>query len=317
MRLNLKERKTWETFFKYGGTGAHEWDDKTTGRALGLRFDHAGDLVVADSYLGIYKIRMKDKTAETLVTSTEEPSGRPIAFFNSVAIAKDGTVYFTSSSDFDYRDGFLTVFAGPSGRLLKYDPARRITEVLVDGVYFANGVVLSEKEDYLLYNELGHKRIMKYHLAGSKSGKNEKLMSVPGFPDNLTPVKDRFMVAVMAMKPGNESKTMDTIGYQPLLRKFLARAAYAMTRIPLYLNSFYEIPILQELSYRAAAHETWSQFTPVRGMVMEFTGDGKVLQSWQSARGHRMSRFSEAHVHDGWMYLGSPWNNFAARIPYK
>ncbi len=90
-----------------------------------------------------------------------------------------------------------------------------------------------------------------------------------------------------------------------------------MTRIPLYLNSFYEIPILQELSYRAAAHETWSQFTPVRGMVMEFTGDGKVLQSWQSARGHRMSRFSEAHVHDGWMYLGSPWNNFAARIPYK
>ena len=45
--------------------------------------------------------------------------------------------------------------SGPTGRVLRYDPKRKISEVLVDRVSFANGIELSHKEDFLLYTESG------------------------------------------------------------------------------------------------------------------------------------------------------------------
>ena len=52
-------------------------------------------------------------------------------------------------------DGLLVALSGPTGRVLRYDPKRKSSEVLVDRVSFANGIVLSHKEDFLLYTESG------------------------------------------------------------------------------------------------------------------------------------------------------------------
>ena len=46
-------------------------------------------------------------------------------------------------------------------RLIKYDPASNRTEVLIKGLFFANGVQLSRKEDYVLVAETGMARILK------------------------------------------------------------------------------------------------------------------------------------------------------------
>ena len=55
-----------------------------------------------------------------------------------------------------------------------------------------------------------------------------------------------------------------------------------------------------------------------RGFGMEFSGEtGDVLKTWQSPKGSRMSWLSEFNLHDNWVYMGSPYNHFAARIPYK
>ena len=45
------------------------------------------------------------------------------------------------------------LMAAPSGRVLKYDVASNSSKVLMDELSFANGIVLSPDEDFLLvYN---------------------------------------------------------------------------------------------------------------------------------------------------------------------
>ena len=115
-----------------------------------------GRLIVADGVRGIYRVSADAKEEESLVPSGQIVNGRPVKLTNSVALATDGTVYYTSmSSRWSIADGILVALSGPSGRVLRYDPKSKSSEVLVDKVSLANGIVLSHKEDFLLYTELG------------------------------------------------------------------------------------------------------------------------------------------------------------------
>ena len=49
--------------------------------------------------------------------------------------------------------------------------------------------------------------------------------------------------------------------------------------------------------------------------ITEYDTDGNVVQSWHSTD-PMMSKICEGFVHNGYMYLGSPYNMFAARVPY-
>ena len=52
------------------------------------------------------------------------------------------------------------------------------------------------------------------------------------------------------------------------------------------------------------------------GMVVELDQDGKVINSWQSPDG-TFEDFSEGYLHtDGYIYLGSPYNTYIARVKY-
>ena len=44
------------------------------------------------------RINMKSKTAETLVAKETSVDGRRLNFFNSVAVARDGAVYYSNES---------------------------------------------------------------------------------------------------------------------------------------------------------------------------------------------------------------------------
>ena len=45
---------------------------------------------------------------------------------------------------------------------MAFDPVANTTEVLVDGLHFANGVQLSKNEDFVLISETSAARIMRY-----------------------------------------------------------------------------------------------------------------------------------------------------------
>ena len=58
----------------------------------------------------------------------------------------------------------------------------------MEGLNFANGLVLSPKEDFLLVLESGGQtKIWKYQLVGENSGKSEVFAIMPGTVDNIKP----------------------------------------------------------------------------------------------------------------------------------
>ncbi|CAG7660341.1 unnamed protein product, partial [Allacma fusca] len=76
----------------------------------------------------------------------------------------------------------------PSGRLVEYDPKTKRNKVLIDAIHFANGVQLSENEDFVLISESIRCRVLRYHLKGPKAGQKDVFMDgLPGLPDNIRP----------------------------------------------------------------------------------------------------------------------------------
>ena len=88
------------------------------------------------------------------------------------------------------------------GRIISYDLKTGKTEVLLSGLYFANGVALSDDESYLVYNESWIQRVSKLHLNGEKKGQTEIFAdNLPGIPDGVSKGSSGiFWVAIAAEK---------------------------------------------------------------------------------------------------------------------
>lgn len=86
---------------------------------------------------------------------TDEAEGLKFKLTDGVDVAEDGIIYFTDAS-YKYR---LEEFAWdilegrPHGRLMSYDPVTRQTNVLVRGLYFANGVAVSPDQRSVVFCE--------------------------------------------------------------------------------------------------------------------------------------------------------------------
>jgi sugar lactone lactonase YvrE len=108
---------------------------------------------------------------------------------------------------------------------------RSLSEVLLTDMFIANGVALSESEDYVLVTESAFANIWKYHLKGERAGQKELLLKTPGFPDNVTPNgRGGFICGVLGVDQDEYNVFKDLVFKQPLLRKFLVRMFYMVTR---------------------------------------------------------------------------------------
>ena len=86
---------------------------------------------------------------------TDEAEGVKFKLTDCVDIAKDGIIYFTDASHkYSLKHCALDAFEGkPNGRLMSYDPTTKQTKVLVRDIYFANGIVVSPDQSYLIFCE--------------------------------------------------------------------------------------------------------------------------------------------------------------------
>jgi sugar lactone lactonase YvrE len=186
---------------------------------LGVELDAQGNLIVADASLGLISV---DKTG-AITELTREVAGTPINFADDLAIASDGTIYFSdASTKFTNLESFADIFEHrPNGRLLAYDPASGETRLVQDRLYFPNGVALSPDESCLLFNETSLYRVSCYWLSGSKAGQMEVFIdNLPGFPDNITfNGKDTYWVALFSGPKARAS--LDPLLPYPYLRKVL------------------------------------------------------------------------------------------------
>jgi sugar lactone lactonase YvrE len=166
---------------------------ETGGRPLGIEVDpRDGSLIVCDAYRGLLRLTGDGAIADL----TNSAGGSRILFCNNAAVARDGVVYFTDSSNrfpvSHWRRDLLE--HRPNGRILAYDPASRTTDVVATGFHFPNGIALTPTESALLVCETVAHRLIRLSLPDATV---TDLGDLPAYPDNMSPVGDgTFWIAL-------------------------------------------------------------------------------------------------------------------------
>jgi len=248
----------------------------TGGRPLGLHFDAQGNLIVCDAFKGLLSINPQGE----IVTLVNEVEGQSLVFADDLDIASDGTIYFSdASSKFDHNNYMLDlVEARPHGRLIAYYPTTNTAKVLLDELYFANGVALSKYEDFVLVNETYRYRIRRYWLSGEKAGTNDIFIdNLPGFPDGVSSNREgTFWLALFTVR----NPLMDALHPYPSLKNLMARLPKAL----------------------------WPKPEPY-GLVLKLNEQGEIEKSLQDPSGEHLYAVTSAQEHQGKLYLGSLYNN--------
>jgi sugar lactone lactonase YvrE len=244
----------------------------TGGRPLGIELLGDGRLLVCDARAGLLAVDPEGGSVEPLVTAGAVAATRPLNLCNNAAVARDGTVFFTDSTQrfgLEHFMGDLLEHSG-TGRLLRRDVSGEVTELL-DGLQFANGVALAADESYVAVAETGSYQIRRVWL---DSGESDVLAeNLPGIPDNLSTGQDG-LIWVALVTPRNP--VLDRTGRYPVLRK-------ATWALPQAMLTKFEV------------RTTW---------VVAVDDTGRIVHDLQtSAPGYHM--VTGVRQHDGKLYLGS------------
>lgn len=256
------------------------WVD-TGGRPLGLHFDKEQNLIVCDAFKGLLSIDTNGKT--TLLT--DSANGVAFKFTDDLDISEDGKIYFTdASSKWDQGQYMLDLLEfKPWGRFLVYDPQTKTTEVLLDKLYFANGVALSQNEDFVLINETWKYRVLRYWLKGEKAGTSDIFIdNLPGFPDGISSNRQgRFWLAL----PTPRLPNVDNMHPKPWLKNIVSK-------LP---DSFKP----KTISY---------------GFVLGLNEQGEVEVNLQDSDGSVVKEITSVQEHEGYLYLGSLHNDRIGKL---
>jgi len=254
----------------------------TGGRPLGLIFDRAGNLIVADAVKGLLSIA-PDGTMLMLSTTAD---GVPFRCPNDLDVAADGTIYFTDASS-KYP---LTVFKSDllehqgNGRLLAYDPKTKTTRVVLGNLVFANGVAVSPDQSFVLVVETGKYRVHRVWLSGPKQRQSDIFIdNLPGFPDGiLSNGKDKFWLALVTPR----DPVFDRMLPHPIMRKMVMRLPAFMQPAP-------------------------KRYSFVLGLDLK----GGVVANLQDGSKECYAEIANVVEHNGMLYFGSIGEAAVGRIP--
>jgi sugar lactone lactonase YvrE len=272
------------TIYRVSPGGSVERFANTGGRPNGLRFTADGHLLVADTRRGLLSV----DPSGTVTVLTNTAGGRPLALTNELAVATDGTVYFSDSSHTPYDKIDLAhelLEQRPAGRLLRYDPRSHRTDVLLDHLSLANGVALAPDQSFVLVAESFRYRITRYWLTGPKAGTHDVFAdNLPGFPDNLTAADNTYWVALYQPRDA----TLDRLQGHPFLKAQLAKLPDAVVT-------------------GSARHAS---------TALQLNGEGQPIRALSDTTGH-IYGLTTAVPHDGYLYLGTDHSgsNDVMRLP--
>jgi len=253
----------------------------TKGRPLGMMFDANGNLIICDAWKGLLLLA-PDGQITTLVS---EVDGVPLTFTDDLDIAADGNIYFTdASTKYHQPDYLLDLLEGhPYGRLYVYDPATKTAKMLLDNLYFANGVALSKNQDAVFVAETYHYRIRKVWINGDKAGQNEIIAdNLPGLPDNIN--SDRNGTIWLAL-PTPRKAIADVSARHPWMREL-------MVRLP---RAFWPKPDRY-------------------GLAVAIDENGKILKSLHDPSGDHLRMITSVMPYQGKLYFGSLENDRIGRL---
>jgi sugar lactone lactonase YvrE len=246
---------------------------ETGGRPLGLDFDGFGTLWVADREKGLVAVDPRGHAA----VRVSEAEGVAIGYVDDVDTAPDGQIYFSDASTrFSPEELHLEALEGrPWGRLVEFDPADGGTRVLLDDLYFANGVAVSPDGSFVLVAETFRYRIRRYWLRGARVCEDEVFVdNLPGFPDGVSSDgRGGFWVALFSVR----SDILDRLVHpRPWLKHLIAR-----------------IPAVFQSGPKAY------------GFVVALDAEGDYVLSLHDPDGRRFPHVSSVEEREGILYLGS------------
>lgn len=245
----------------------------TGGRPLGLAFDPAGNLIVADAIKGLLSV---NKSGELKVLAAEADGVR-FGCLNDLDVGADGTIYFTEASNKFPMSQFTNDLLEhqPNGRLLALDPETKKPRTLLSNLYFANGVAVSPDQAFVLVVETGMYRVRRVWLKEPKLGQDDIFIdNLPGFPDGISSNgRDRFWLALVTPR---QALFDDTLLPHPFLRKVVAR-------LPKFLQ-----PAPQRYSF-----------------VLGLDQSGRVVESLQNGSSDCFAEISNVLERNGTLYFGS------------
>jgi sugar lactone lactonase YvrE len=254
----------------------------TGGRPLGLVFDRADNLIVADAIKGLLSV---NKSGAVRVLAVEA-DGVKFGCLNDLDVGADGTIYFTEASNKFPMSQFANDLLEhqPNGRLLALDPETQKPRTLLRDIYFANGVAVSPDQSFVLVAETGKYRVRRVWLKEPKLGQDDIFIdNLPGFPDGISSNgRDRFWLAL----PTPRLPIVDRMLPHPFLRKIVAR-------LPKFLQ-----PAPQRYSF-----------------VLGLDQNGRVIENLQNGSADCYAEIANVLEHNGALYFGSIGEDTVGRFP--
>ena len=246
---------------------------ETGGRPLGLQWGPSGDLIVADGVRGLLTVNLEGKVT-VLVPRAETV---PLEMADDLDVSSSGLIYFSDATGsevgMDYYQDLM--IHRPLGRLLRFNYYTDDLEVLLTGLYFANGVALSPDEDFVLVSEMSEYRITRLWLKGPRVGDRDVFAdNLPGFPDGISGDGDgNYWVAMVSPRMW----FVDNIVLPNLwLRKLLMH-------LPTWTR-------LKGASY---------------ALIIQLNSEGEIVESLHDPSGKSLSGITNVVERDGKLYIGT------------
>ncbi len=262
---------------------------KTGGRPLGMVFSQEGTLYLADAIKGLLAISPNGQI-KTLLTGYQS---KPFRFLNEIDLDPQAqALFFTDASRLVgiFEEHRLDIASGVgSGRLFRYDLRTGQIKVLLDGLFFANGVALAPDRASIWIAETARYRILRYWRRGPKAGKVDIFAeNLPGFPDNISRSPNGGLWV-----------------------------ALASTRVSLLDQWLHPHPRLKRLVF---ALPSWMRPAAQRhGYALHLDANGKITETLQDPTGRTLSNVTSVIEHNTRLYFGQIYHHAhgIAALPRK
>jgi hypothetical protein len=207
----------------------------------------------------------------------------------------------------------MAALANPSGRLVYLKRGSKQPKVLLDNLWFSNGIALSPNEDFLIVSDLVRNRILKYWIATDNAGTWEVLVAgLPGSVDNITPDKNGFWAPLVLTTDSGELNIFQKLAPHPWIRKLFVRLMFLTEFVFKKIDTFYSNSFSQNIVKNCQSLSTYSSlFHNSRATVLRFDWNGHVIAAYHSFED---SMYTHVLDFDGKLYLGSLFYDYIARV---
>uniref|UniRef100_A0AAF5PSH1 Str_synth domain-containing protein n=1 Tax=Wuchereria bancrofti TaxID=6293 RepID=A0AAF5PSH1_WUCBA len=254
------------------------------GRPLGLRRLNVETILAIDTHFGIFSVNFEKGQHMVILRSQTKVNGKPMKFLNDIDIVNQDVLIFTdSSSKWDRRHFMNILLEGiPDGRVLRLTRSTGKIEVIMDKLYFPNGIQLFPDKQSFLVSE-----------TGPRMGETEIFIdNLPGLPDNIRLGSNgTFWVGLGAVRHSDQFSLLDFLADKPYIRKCI-------------------LQLVPERQWE------WlmSIFGTKHALILQLNEKGQIVASAHDPMGQVIKEVSHVTEANEYLYLGSYRSPFIARL---